>query len=207
MEPALPILMSRKYLTKRAACLWATINIGMTKCCSQSRCSQLDCTACARRYAGRLAKRVQATASGKLFAIEMQLPSKGLADFWSFRIQCRNLVDHRRRRDFWWCSLLLHVWMGQDGMARGIESPGSLTSCEVQEAFQSRWPTTIRPLDSENLRSEIVQIVRPGLLPLAEMSARYQSLKLAIWPRREKSKVTPRLEQPRYELEPMPIVF
>jgi hypothetical protein len=178
----------------------------MKTCCSQSRCTRIDCAVCARRYAGRLAKRIQTTATGKFFAIELSLPSPSLADFWSFRVEARNFIDHRRRSDQWWREFMLQVWLCQHEL-RGIGSLGSLIESEVLEAFQTRWPTSIRPLSSENLRLEIVQIVRPGLLPLAEMSARYQSLKLAIWPRREKRMSAPRLQPPRYDLEPMPIVF
>jgi hypothetical protein len=179
----------------------------MKTCCSQSRCARTDCAVCTRRYAGQLAKRIQACATGKLFAIEMRLPSPSLADFWSFRVGARNFIDHRRRLDQWWREFMLQVWLCQDGRVRGVGSLGSLTETEVLEAFQSRWPTSIRHLDSGNLGSEIVQTVRADLLPSADMSARYQSIKLAIWPRREKRKATPRLEQPRYDLEPMPIVF
>jgi hypothetical protein len=183
------------------------INTFMKKCCSQSRCGQIDCAACAHRYAGRLAKRIEVVASGRMFAIEMALPSPTLADFWSFRVEARNFIDHRRRPCPWWRALLLHLWLSQSGRVRGIGSLGSLTSSEVLEAFQSRWPTSIRPLGSENLRSEIVQIVRSGSLLSTEMSARYQSMKLAIWPRREKRLPTLRFQQPRYDLEPMPIVL
>jgi hypothetical protein len=179
----------------------------MKTCCSQSRCARTDCAVCTRRYAGQLAKRIQACATGKLFAIEMRLPASTLADFWSFRVGARNFIDHRRRADQWWRDFMLQVWLCQDGRVRGVGRLVSLTDTEVLEAFQSRWPTTIRPLSSENLRSEIVQIVHPGSLSSAELSARYQSMKLAIWPRREKRKATARLEQSRYELEPMPIVF
>jgi hypothetical protein len=184
------------------------INTIMTKCCSsRSRCARTDCAVCTRRYAGRLSRRILTIASGKLFAIELQLPSPSLADFWTFRVEARNFIDHRRRCCPWWRALMLHLWLSQDGRVCGIGSLGSLTSSEVLEALQPRWPTSIRPLSSENLRSEIVQIVRPDLLPSADLSARYQSMKLAIWPRREKRKATLRIELPRYDLEPMPIVF
>jgi hypothetical protein len=179
----------------------------MKKCCSQSRCARTDCAVCSRRYAGRLSRRILTITTGKLFAIELQLPSPSLADFWSFRVGARNFIDHRRRLDRWWREFMLQVWLCQDGRVRGVGSLGSLTDTEVLEAFQSRWPTSIRPLSYENQRPEIVQIVRPGLLPLAEISARYQSIKLAIWPQRERRKPTPRLEHPRYDLESMPIVF
>jgi hypothetical protein len=179
----------------------------MEKCCSRSRCARIDCAVCARRYAGRLSKRIHAVTSGRLFAIEMALPSPSLADFRNFRVGARNFIDHRRRLDRWWREFMLQVWLCQDGRVRGVGGLGSLTDTEVLEAYQPRWPTSIWPLSSENLRSEIVRIVRPDLLPSAEVSARYQSLKLAIWPQREKRKATLRLEQPRYELEPMPIAF
>jgi hypothetical protein len=185
----------------------SAINTDMKRCQSQSRCGEITCEVCARRYAGRLAKRIQTTATGKFFAIELLLPSPSLADFWRFRIDGRNFVDYRRRQCRWWNEFMLQVWLCQGGRVRGVGSLGSLTDTEVLEAFQSRWPTSIWPLDSENLRLGIVQIVRPGSLSSAELSARYQSMKLAIWPRREKRMSPRRLQQPRYNLEPMPIVF
>jgi hypothetical protein len=180
------------------------------RCCSQSRCARIDCAMCARRYAARLAKRIQNTATGTLFVIEMMLPSEGLADFWSFRIQCRNLIDHRRRSNFWWRSLLLHVWMGQDGKARGVASLGSLTSSEVFEAFQSRWPTNLRAITPDNLKLEIVSIIQPGAIYPVQMSARYQTIKLAVWPPRQRARPRSLISPPIPTAsirEPMPILF
>jgi hypothetical protein len=178
----------------------------MTTCCSQSRCGQIDCAVCARRYAGRLAKRIQATATGKLITIQVDLPSPTLADFLAFRIAARNLIDYRRRADIWWHEVMLQVWLCQDRV-RGVGSLGSLIESEVLEAFQPRWPTSIRLIQPEMLRSEIGVIIGPDSLTSAEVSGRYQGLKFSVWPRRSGKKVAPIVASTISDAEPMPIVF
>jgi hypothetical protein len=158
------------------------INTDMKRCRSQSRCGEITCEVCARRYAGRLAKRIQNTVTGKPFAIQIDLPSLTLADFYAFRGAARNLIDYRRRDDFWWHAFMLQVWLCQNRV-RGVGSLGSLIESEVLEAFESRWPTSLRIIDPNALRSEITAIIRPDSLTSANVSGRYQRLKFAIWPR------------------------
>jgi hypothetical protein len=188
----------------------SAINTDMKKCRSQSRCRQIDCAVCARRYAGRLTKLIQATVVGKLFLIEVALPSPTLADFSTFRIEARNFVDYRRCCCRWWREFMLHVWFGQDGRVRGVGSLGSLTSSEVLEAFLNRWPTTLRTIAPENLTSEIVSIIRPGAISSVQMSARYQSIKFAIWPSwpraRPRSLISTFIPTASIR-EPMPVLF
>jgi hypothetical protein len=182
----------------------------MTRCCSQSRCARTDCPVCARRYAGGLAKRIQGTVTGKLFCVQVGLPNATLADFWGFRIEARNLVDYRRHGCRWWREFMCHLWLGQDGRVRGVGCLGSLISSEVLEAFQTRWPTTMRVIAPENLRSEIVSIIRPSAISSVQVSARYQSIKLAIWPQRLRARPKNLLASPIQTAsmrEAMPILF
>lgn len=179
----------------------------MKKCCSQSRCGQINCAVCVRRYAGRLDKRIQSAATGKLFVFEAGLPSPSLADFWNFRVEARNLIDYRRRSDCWWREFLLHSWFCRDGIVRGIGSLGSLTPAEVSEAFQTRWPTTLRAISPDSLRLEIVSIIDPGSLIPAVMSGRYQAVKFAVWPRRVKARTTRISEPTKFIVEPMPTLI
>lgn len=132
----------------------------MNNCCFQPRCARTDCVVCARRYAGRLTRRILNISTGKLFAIETKLASPTLADFRTFRIEARNFVDHRRRCCCWWREFMLHVWLSQSGWVRGVSSLGSLTSFEVLDAFQSRWPTCTVCFNSseEMLRTNSVAI-------------------------------------------------
>jgi hypothetical protein len=176
-------------------------------CSSQSRCGQTQCAVCARRYAGRLAKRIQKAVTGKLFAIGTKLASPTLADFWAFRVEARNFIDYRRRACRWWRELMLQVWLCQDWWVRGVGSFGSLTEPEVLETFQARWPTTLRGIQPEMLRSEITAIIHPGSLTLARVSGRYQGLRFAIWPRRSGIRVISLPSPTRTEIEPMPILF
>lgn len=179
----------------------------MTKCCSQSRCGQIDCAVCARRYAGRLAKRIQNTATGKLFVFEAGLPSPSLADFWNFRVEARNFIDYRRRYCAWWREFLFHGWFCRGGIVRGIGGFGSLTPAEVSEAFQKRWPMTLRAVSPDSLRLQIVSIIGPGSLIPAVMSGRYQAVKFAVWPRRVKVRAMPISGSTKFIVEPMPILI
>ena len=163
---------------------------------------------CARRYAGRLTHRILNTATGKLFAIEMRLPRPPWPTSGASAVAARNFVDHRRRL----CRLVAQFFSytsGWDKAARseGLEAWARLRSCEVLDAFQSRWPTSMRPLVPDHLKSEIVAIIRPDSLTSAEVSAKYQHIKFAIWPRQTKVRVMPLLEVPIREIGPMPFLL
>ena len=149
------------------------------------------------------------TEARNLCAVEIELAPSSFADFWSWRVEARNVVDYRRRTDRWWRDLALSVWLNQDGMMRGIVALGPVTPDEFLEAF-TRWPTALRPITPSDLRDEIYAIVQPSRLAFPALPPRrYQSLKLTIAARRNAPKtISPLSEKAvsRY-LEPMPILL
>lgn len=187
----------------------AIINISMRKCCSQSRCGKTTCTVCARRYAGRITKRIVSRATGKLHVVRIEPPIFSRADFWRWRTEVRNMIDHYRRNSRWWRSFGLQVWLCRDGKLRGITCLGSLTEGEVLTAFNRRWPTALRSIDPSDLRREIVTIVHPNMIASVQVKARYQSVKLAIWPQRTRLKTSllPVPDTIKVRIEPMPVLL
>lgn len=178
-------------------------------CRSDHRCGQLACVKCARRYAGGVARRMLRTEALNLCVVEINLARSSFADFWSWRVEARNVVDYRRRTDRWWRDLALNVWLNQDGMMRGIVVLGPVTPDELLTVF-SRWPTALRPTTPSRLRDEVYAIVQPSRLAFPALPPRrYQSLKLTIATRRSAPKtISPLSEKAvsRY-LEPMPILL
>ena len=118
-------------------------------CRSDHRCGQLACEKCARRYAGGVTRRMMRGEVRNLCAVEIEL-APSLADFWSWRVEARNVVDYRRRTDRWWRDLALSVWLNQDGMMRGIVALGPVTPDEFLAVF-SRWPTALRPITPSDI--------------------------------------------------------
>ena len=179
------------------------------KCRSDHRCGQLACEKCARRYAGGVTRRMLRTEARNLCAVETELAESSFADFWSWRVEVRNVVDYRRRTDRWWRDLALSVWLNQDGMMRGIVALGPVTPDEFLAVF-SRWPTALRPITPSTLRDDIYAIVQPSRVAFPALPPRrYQSLKLTIAARRNAPKtITPSSEKAisRY-FEPMPILL
>lgn len=179
----------------------------MKECCSWNRCLEITCEACSCRYAGHVAKRIQ-TIAGKRNVIEIDASLSTLADFWSWRIEARNLIDYRRRDCRWWRELLLSVWLCRDGRLRGVVGIASLTPAEVLEVLNRRWPTTLRPVESNDLRQEIATIVHPRVITTIQVRARYQSLKFSIWPKGTRTKIqsAPVSLPTRRVVEPMPVL-
>lgn len=191
-------------------CLTAINNSMKSNCCSQNRCAGLKCVSCARRYARLVSRRIRSTASGGLYGIEIKTSFGGPADFWSWRIEARNVLDYRRRTSRWWRECCLHVWLANDGSLHGIVALGGLTLEEFIDTFGSRWPTTLRSIGQENLQNEVYAASRPGQIATSPwIGGRYQGLKLAIWPRRQRAvarQSAPR-ELPVVGIEPMPVLF
>jgi hypothetical protein len=141
--------------------------------------------------------------------VEIKLAPSSFADFWSWRVEARNVVDYRRRTDRWWRDLTLNVWINADGMVRGIVTLGPVTPDEFLAVF-SRWPTELRPITPLSVRDEIYAIVQPSQLAFpAVPSRRYQGLKLTIAARRKGTKTislpSPKAVSPYFE--PMPILL
>ena len=178
-------------------------------CRSDHRCGQLACEKCARRYAGHVARRMTGGEARNLCFVEIKLALSSFADFWSWRVEARNVVDYRRRTNRWWRDLALNVWLNQDGTMRGIVALGPVTPGEFLAAF-SRWSTALRPITPSTLRDEVYVIVQPSQLAFPALPPRrYQSLKFTIAPQRHAMRAPSRPEvqvASRY-LEPMPVRF
>lgn len=122
-----------------------------------------------------------------------------------WRIAVRNVIDHLRRTSRWWRSMGLWLWLSADGRLRGIANLDSITVSEFVQSLGRRWPVTVRSIEVETLRAEIYRAVRRCPEP---KSARYQGLKLAIWPRRVTGTVRDSWKEARGLLvEPMPILL
>lgn len=179
------------------------------KCTSQIRCSSISCERCARRYSNRVARRILATNPRNLFALEVDAALPSLPAFCCWRVEARNWIDHRRRASAYWKSAGLYVWLSQDSWVRGVIALNALTRNEVEIAFGGRWPSTLRKVDHAYLHHHIYAAVRPNVISIyGPDRARYQSRKLAIWPRREPVLGKPRLSPRKNNfIEPMPILI
>src|SRR4051812_15668852 len=127
----------------------------MRNCYSGNRCNRRGCPTCRWRYAGRVSRRIHHRASGLLCAIEIDAKLHTLADFWCWRVEARNLIDHRRRASWWWRDLGLSVWLSKDGLTRGVVSLGAVTVEEFEAAVGRRWPLKLRAIDPATVREEI----------------------------------------------------
>jgi hypothetical protein len=140
--------------------------------------------------------------------IEIDAAISSTAGFRQWRVEARNIVDHRRRVSRWWLDAGLWVWRCQDGQVRGIASLGSVLSDEFTTAFDRRWPTVVQPIDPAALRDEVISVIGPGMIYTGPSNSRYQGLKFFGWPRgrvRKRPLVTP--AQVEHWLEPMPVLL
>jgi len=181
-----------------------------TTCHSNHRCNRRDCPTCRWRYSGRVARRILDRTQGHLYAIEIDTALHTFADFSVWRVESRNLIDHRRRACRWWRDLSLAVWLGKDGRVRGTASLGAVTVGEFEVAVGRRWPVTLRAIDPATVREAVYRAIRPGLIAdVGSGRGRYQPLKFAVWPRcSQHSPVLQSRENavPTW-IEPLPLIF
>lgn len=178
-------------------------------CCSQHRCGRLTCTACARRHAGHVAKRIAREHPRDLFVIEVNAGLSGLSTFWRWCVAARNRLDYLRRQDRSWRGVGLTVWLCADNRVRGIVGMGGGSPERFIEAF-GRWRVSLRPISVAALRTEITAITRPEMVARRmPLGGRYQNLKLTIRPTRPMGPAHPgslRMGRP-FDLAPMPVVL
>jgi hypothetical protein len=112
---------------------------------------------------------------------------QGPADFSSWRIQVRNLLDYRRRACRWWREIGLWLWLSADGSIRGIVSLGAVTEEEFIEALGRRWPTKVQPLEHERLRESLyLHSIRVGVIfEAGQHTGRYQRIRMVVEPRKQ----------------------
>jgi hypothetical protein len=160
-------------------------------CSSDHRCAKIACTPCSKRAASRLSRRIVHTGCRNFIAIEIDAAIASTADFRKWRIEARNILDCRRRESRWWRDTGLWVWRQNCGQVRGIIGLGSVLSNEFMEAFDRRWPTTLRSIAASDLKSEIVGAILPGIYA-GPVAGRYQALKLSVWPESPRGRCPPR---------------
>ena len=180
----------------------------MSACSSQSRCCQVSCRKCSKRYATRLARRILRTAPRRLFTVEFSTTLSPL-EFRSWRISARNTIDYQRRASHWWGDVSLCAWLGQDGRIRGIASLNSITEAEFADTF-ARSPITLRRIEPHDLRAEVHAAIRPGMIASLDGPGRYQPIKFTLWPKRC-VRQSHRQPQPSFSLHrgiaPMPVLL
>jgi hypothetical protein len=178
------------------------------KCISANRCARTDCRPCSKRYATRLARRILRAAPRRLFAVEFATVLSPV-EFRSWRTSARNIIDYQRRVSHWWGDVSLCAWLGQDGRIRGIASLNSITETEFADAF-ARWPVTLRRIEPDDLRAEVLAVIRPGMIASLDGPGRYQPIKFTLWPKRC-ARRSPRQSQPSFslhrEIAPMPMLL
>lgn len=176
-------------------------------CNSGHRCDAPSCVNCSRRYAGRLAGRILSGVSGVLYSVEITPNLSGLPAFWKWCVAVRNLIDYQRRQNILWLRCGIYVWFSRDNRVRGIATLDPAGPTEFMRTLNARWPFSVREIGSDNLRNAIYESIRPGVVSdVRPQNGRYQTLKLAIWPRRRIDPLSPRPSRHR-EIEPMPIIF
>jgi hypothetical protein len=166
-------------------------------CYSTHRCLGTSCETCAWRYSLNISRRVLAAHPRRLFAVTFAPDLATQTHFRSWRIQVRNLVDHRRHDSKWWRDLGIWGWLGSDGLARGIVSLGSVLEDEFLRAFERRWPTTLRKIKVQDVRSEIYFAMRPGtIFESGPHHSRYQRVRMCIEPSGKVSSASALTEEP-----------
>ncbi|MBL0406827.1 hypothetical protein JKG68_23055 [Microvirga aerilata] len=178
---------------------------------SANRPYSVSCESCTWRYSLNISRRILTTNPRRLFAITFTPTLTSQADFRSWRIQVRNVLDYRRRESRWWRDVGLWGWLNADGHIKGIASLGAILEDEFLHAFGRRWPTTLRAIDEKELRNEVYFSVRPSMIFNAgPHHGRYQHLKLAIEPA-GKVRLTRALTEERCALnaehDAMPVVL
>src|SRR4051812_5461986 len=179
-------------------------------CYSGHRCNRRDCPTCRWRYSGRVARRILSSDPRCMHAVEIDANLHTLPDFWCWRVEVRNVIDHRRRACRWWRNLGLSVWLSNDGHVRGIVSLGAVTVEEFEAAVGRRWSVTLRDIDSTAVREEIYRAIRPGVIAdFGLAQGRYQPIKLYVGPRRAAhgTSMLGRVPEADHWVEPMPMLF
>ncbi len=176
------------------------------QCSPQVRCLSPKCPTCAWKFTGRLTARISGTPTGQLCATEIEIPNPHRFREW--RVEARNFLDHRRRKDILWRRFGCHVFLSKDGWLRGVMTLGQLGLVEVSEAFSTRWSTTLRVFEPGDLRMIVWAALKPSVIYTAgPPQGRYWPLRCSIWPcRRSEAPMVDRSPSPDL-LDPMPVLF
>jgi len=174
-------------------------------CHSENRCRSVRCDTRRWRYAGQIGGRILPDAR-RFFIIEIDI---GEANFRAWASRVRNVVEYRRAQLRWWNEVSLTVWLCRGQRARGIVALGPIQEAELVEAFE-RWPTTLRPVASEDVRAEVYRALHPGQIAILAGGRRYQSISFSVG-RRTSNAPTPKTEREPpsipIEIVAMPCLF
>lgn len=184
------------------------------RCFSARRCGSTSCQSCAWRAASRAAQSFWKFRGSNFHAVNFSTSISTVEDFRLWKVSVRNFVDHLRRGCHWWRDTSLDVWLQADGNVRGILRVRSLLLEELQEAFDRRWPVTLRAIEQGEVRREVYFSLHPARIArLDGIGRRYQSSRLTIGPRRpplpQRPSATPRTSWAGSpgQVAPMPILL
>ncbi len=126
-----------------------------------------------------------------------------------WRVEARNRIDYLRRVDPLWREFGFWGWLQRDANMKGIVSLGPLGPDEVAKALK-RWDPVLGPeINTDDLRTAIWAATKPTSISTRMAGARYQHLKLNIWPRREPARSMLSWQSPPdcHVYDPMPVVI
>jgi hypothetical protein len=159
------------------------------ECCSENRCSRIDCPKCARRYVRRVARDFQGSGADQVYVIAISARIANLDEFRQWRLSVWNIVTYRRQICPWWRGVSMRVWLLNDGSIRGVVALASITENEFGTILGSRWPMTLRLIERDTLHNELHEIVQPGMIMADHPSqARYQPRQMTVRPCRTRIK-------------------
>lgn len=151
-------------------------------CCSAHRCQKVSCQGCAWRYALHVSRRIRACEPQRLHALTVERAIAGPHEIDRLRKSAHNAVAYQRRRYRGWRSVGVWGWYG-DADFHGIVELGSISTIEFLHTFRRRGEVRLRPIEIENLRTEVyTAALSASATPAVGGKGRYQPLKVAIEP-------------------------
>ena len=143
-------------------------------------CRRSNCASCSWQLSRVVTCRVLTHVPKHLIAIEIEFSGRTC-----WKESLRNLVDARRRagsRPANWHGFGLSVWASNDGKLRGILTSTGPIPSDLVEAFTGRWPTIMRIIQTEELRTTIYNSMKPSVI--SDRTERRAAARLSIWARR-----------------------
>lgn len=154
----------------------------VNSCCSAHRCEKVSCPGCAWRYALHVSRRILACEPQRLHALTVERALAGPHEIDRLRRSAHNAVAYQRRRYRGWRSVGVWGWYG-DADFHGIVELGSISTAEFVHTFRRRGEVRLRPIEIENLRTEVyTAALSTSATPAVGGKGRYQPLKVAIEP-------------------------
>lgn len=172
-------------------------------CCSALRCEKVSCPGCAWRYALHVSRRILACEPQRLHALTVERAIAGPHEIDQLRKSAHNAVAYQRGRYRGWRGVGVWGWYG-DADFHGIVELGSISTAEFLHTFRRRGEVTLRPIEIENLRTEIyAAALSVSATPIAGGKGRYQPLKVAIEPVTTRKRPVPVIDDVMVEAMPV----